>query len=119
MANPNIAGLTTAKGKTVGLDVPTGTGDLVSTVPTDEIYKINSIIVTNVDGSNAAEVTVFIDRASGTNLHLAYSASVPAKTSLVVTSKENQFYLEEGNKISVSASAAGDLEAICSYEEIS
>ena len=119
MANPNIAGLTTAKGKTVGLDVPTGTGDLVSTVPTDEVYKINSIIVSNVDGTNSAEITVFIDRASGSNLHLAKSISVPAKTTLVVLSKETQLYLEEGNKISVSASAAGDLEAICSYEEIS
>jgi len=34
-------------------------------------------------------------------------------------SKDTQIYLEENDKITVTASAASDLQAICSYEEIS
>jgi hypothetical protein len=37
----------------------------------------------------------------------------------VILSKDTPLYLEEGDAIRCLASAAGDLQAICSYEEIS
>ena len=43
---------------------------------------------------------------------------VPAETTLVVVSKDTQIYLEENDKITVTASSASFLQAICSYEEI-
>ena len=43
--------------------------------------------------------------------------AVPADTTLDVISKA--LYLEEGDAIRLTASATSDLEAVCSYEEIS
>ena len=50
---------------------------------------------------------------------LAHTVSVPADASLVVLSKDTALYLEENDTIRLTASANGDLQAICSYEEIS
>jgi hypothetical protein len=46
--------------------------------------------------------------------------AVPVNSSLILISKENSFYLEEGRQIGVIAqSSTGTLDVICSYEEIS
>ena len=45
--------------------------------------------------------------------------TIPADASLEVLGKNTSIYLEEGDKITALASAAGDLEIIVSYEEIS
>jgi hypothetical protein len=42
---------------------------------------------------------------------------IPANTTLDVVSKS--VYLEEGDSLRLTASAASDLEAVCSFEEIS
>jgi hypothetical protein len=42
---------------------------------------------------------------------------VPADAALDILS--NHIYLEEGDSLRLTASASGDLEAVCSYEEIS
>ena len=91
MANPNIAGLTTVHGKTVGVAALLAATDLVPAVPSNKVYKINSIIVSNVNGTNSADIDVFIDdNTSGTSddRYLAKSITVPAKATLVVLSKE-------------------------------
>ena len=54
-----------------------------------------------------------------TEYHLAKTISVPADTTLVIVSKDTTVYLEENDSIRLTASAASDLEAVCSYEEIS
>ena len=120
MTAPNIAGLTTVTGKSVGVAVGTSVSDLVANAASsNKVFKINSVVVSNVDGSNAATVVVILQKAGSNDFHLAKDISVPADTTLVVVSKDMQIYLEENDKIRVSASAASDLEAICSYEEIS
>ena len=120
MTAPNIAGLTTVTGKTVGVAALLSATDLVPAVPSNTVYKINSIIVSNIDGANAADISIFVDNDSSTDLdlYLAKTITVPAKSTLVVLSKETPIYLEEGKRIAVIASALGDLQAICSYEEI-
>ena len=77
------------------------------------------MVVSNVDGSAAASVDVILQKAGANNFNLTKDIDVPAETTLVVVSKDTQIYLEENDKITVTASAAGDLQAICSYEEIS
>ena len=121
MANPNIAALTTVKGKTVGVAALLAATDLVSAVGSDKVLKINSILVSNVDGTNSADISVFMDNDSGVDedIYLAKSITVPAKSTLTVLSKETPIYLQEGKRIAVIASSLGDLQAICSYEEIS
>ena len=72
--------------------------------------------MSNVDGTNNAEITVDLYRSS-TAYHVAKTVVVPADATLDVLSKA--IYLEEGDALRLTANAASDLEAVCSYEEIS
>ena len=120
MAAPNVVNVTSIYGKTVGAALGTSTGDiLVNTAGSGKLLKLNSIIVANIDGSSAADVTVyFYDLSATTPFHIAKAVTVPSKSTLVVLGKDAPIYLEEGDKIMGLASAAGDLEIIVSYEEL-
>ena len=120
MAAPNIVNVSSIYGKTMGAALGTTAGADILSGASDKLYKINSIIVSNVDGTNAADVDVsFVDSSSGNLvLHLAKTVSVPADSTLIVLGKDAPIYLEEGDKIQAKASAASDLEIIVSYEEL-
>jgi len=81
------------------------------------VFKVNTLSISNIDGTNAADITVDLFR-SNTAYHIAKTVSVPADATLLVITKDNQIYLQEGDSIRCTASASGDLEAVCSYEEI-
>jgi hypothetical protein len=73
-----------------------GTGN--NAASSGKVYKINSIIVANVDGSAAADITIKIfseDDLGGTGTAIASTISVPADASLVVIDKTTSFYLLE------------------------
>ena len=123
MANPNIVNVTTITGKTTyaALTTTLTTVLLANAVSSGKVFKINSIMVANVDGTNAADVTVDINTAaagSGTSYALASTISVPADATLNLVDKNSSFYLEEDKSILGGASANSDLEIIISYEEI-
>ena len=124
MANPNIVNVTDIRGKTAVVDLSTTNATLVveNVASSGKIFKLNSIIVSNVDGTNAANVTVSLyseDNIGGTATEIVSTVSVPADSSLVVISKYTSIYLEEDKSIGATASAASDLKVVCSYEEIS
>lgn len=116
MATPNIYNTTSIIGKTDVLAVPI-TATAITTCAAEKIYKINSLVVANIDGVNAADITVDIFRSS-VAYRIASTITVPADATLVVISKDMGIYLEEGDALRVTASAAGDLQAFCSYEII-
>jgi len=114
MANPNIVNVSSILGVTDTFALTTTLTSLV-TCTTDKVFKINSIMVANVDGTNAADVT--IEHNDGSNdTAIASTISVPADATLSVIDKNNGFYLTQGNIIKGSASANGDLECLISYE---
>ena len=120
MANPNIVNVSTINGKTETFDLSTTlTTALVSNSSSSgKIFKINTIIITNIDGTNAADVTIKYN--DGTNVRaIANTISVPADSSLVLIDKNSSFYVLEGCDIQGGASAASDLTCLISYEEIS
>lgn len=121
MAAPNIVNVTAIYGRTVGAALTTSSADiLTNTAASGKVFKINSIYVANVDGTNNADATVTWYDASGTATYkLANTITVPADATLVVMDKDAPIYLEEGDKISGLASVNGDLEIIISFEEIS
>ena len=123
MANPNIINATSILGKTVfDVDVSnTATELLENAASSSKILKINSLIIANRDGAAAADITVTIRNAAGATTYsfLTHTVSVPEDATLVVISKDTAIYLEEDMSIYLQASAAGDLSATCSYEEIS
>jgi len=83
----------------------------------NKVLKINSIYVTNIDGTNSADTTVQFYTGSGA-YELAHTVPVPADSTLIVLGKDAPIYLEEGHSIRASASAAGDLQILISYEEL-
>jgi hypothetical protein len=119
MANPNIGAATNFFGRSIGLALTTSAQNITGTVPTNRIYKVNSLIIANVNGSSPADVTVtWFDAATSTSYNLAFTISVPADATLVVLSKDTQIYLEEGDSMSITASANSFLHATLSFEEI-
>lgn len=118
MANPNIVNVTSIFGKTTTLALTTTTqGIITNDSASNKILKINTIIVTNVDGSAAADVTVSYGTAVAAS-PIASTISVPADSALTVVDKSTAIYVEEGFGIYAFASANSDLVILVSYEEI-
>ena len=126
MANPNIVNVTSIVGGNLGWNLSATATDTLMTVDADKIVKVNRITVANVDGTNAANVDLFVDGlttagASGISatgadatVYLAKTVSVPADATLVIS--DTPIYLMEGDILKGGASAASDLDLFISYE---
>jgi hypothetical protein len=119
MTAPNIVNVATILGKTVQAELDTTLTTEILLCDTDDVLKINTILITNIDGTNAADVSVFITKNAGSPIAIASTISVPADATLNLIDKNSSFYLEEGDNIEAGASANGDLTITISYEEIS
>jgi hypothetical protein len=124
MAAPNMVNVTTITGKTSTADLTsTNKTQVVSNAASSgKVFKINSLIVSNVDGTSNATVTVnhySLAGITGSAIAICSTVTVPADASLVVIDKTTAIYLEEDKSIGAIASAANDLQVVCSYEEIS
>jgi hypothetical protein len=124
VASPNIVNVTTITGKTnvVSLTTTNATEVVSNAAASNKVFKINSLVVSNVDGTNAADITISLyseDNIGGTATQIVSTVSVPADASLVVIDKNTSIYLEEDKSIGATAGSASDLKVVCSYEEIS
>jgi hypothetical protein len=124
MAAPNIVNVTTITGKSAVVSLTGTSATLVVENPaaSNKVFKINSLVVSNVDGTNAADITISFfseDNIGGTATEIVSTVSVPADASLVVIDKNTSIYLEEDRSIGATAGSASDLKVIVSYEEIS
>ena len=131
MAAPNIASLTTITGKTTYY-TPTGVTAVVllpNAAASGNVFKINQIVVANVDGTNAVNATVSIYSngavaqgsapSGGTAYPIISTVSVPANASLIVADKTTNIYLMEGTSITVTSGTASKITYSISYELIS
>ena len=131
MANPNIVAVTSIYGKTTYY-TPSGTTAVVllpNAAASGTVLKINQIVASNVDGTNAVNATVSLYTngavaqgsapSGGTAYPIVSTVSVPANASLIVVDKTTAIYLEEGTSISVTSGTASKLTFSISYEIIS
>jgi hypothetical protein len=123
MANPNIVNVTSILGNTstTALSSTSATSIASNAASSNTVYKINSIVVANVDGTTAADITINLYSAAalgGTATAIASTISVPADATLIVTDKTTSFYLLENRSIGAIAGSANDLVVTCSWEEI-
>jgi len=127
MAAPNIVSVSSIIGESQFFNLDTTTNTELLTVAANKLVKINRMSVANIDGTNAADVTVQIEKAtrtsaatgssvSGATFKVANTVSVPADAVLVLS--DTPFYLEEGDKLEGGASANSDLTLFVSYEVI-
>lgn len=123
MANPNIVNVAAIYGNAsqVSLTTTSATSLVSNAASSGKVFKINSIVVANVDGLAAADITINIYSAAalgGTAYAIASTISVPADASLIVTDKTTSFYLLENQSIGAIAGSASDLVVTTSWEEI-
>jgi hypothetical protein len=124
MAAPNIVNVTAIYGKVVTADLTTtsATSVLSNAASSGKVFKLDSLVVANIDTVNAVTVTVNHYSAAalgGTATAMASTVSIPAASTLVVISKLNMIYLEEDMSIGAVAGTASKLKVVCSYEDIS
>jgi hypothetical protein len=127
MAAPNIVAVSTIRGKSNVANITTTSSSvIVNPVNSGQVFKINTIMISNVDGSAAGNVSVELFKFGSQNVStgtgnatyaIANVVTVPAKSSLDVLSKS--LYLEEGDHLKVKADANNRLHLITSFEEIS
>ena len=116
MATPNIVNVATINAKNATGAVTTSRASAVD-VAADKVAKINTILIANIDGSNAADVTIEVSTDDGSSyVAIASTISVPADATLSFL--ENPIYLDESDHLAVTASANSDLTYFVSYEEI-
>ena len=123
MANPNIVNVAAIYGNTstTSLSTTSATSIVSNAASSGKVFKINSIVVANIDGTSAADITINLYSAAalgGTATAIASTISVPADATLIVTDKTTTFYLLEDKSIGAIASSANDLVVTCSWEEI-
>lgn len=131
MAAPNIVSVATINGKSNIANVTTVTSNVVvNGIGSGKVFKINTILISNVDGTNPSNVTVGLYKAGNTGsqrsadgtlantvFSLANVVTVPAKSTLDLLSKT--LYMEEGDVITVKSDSNNRLHMIASFEELS
>ena len=123
MANPNIVAVTAIYGNNslTSLTTTNATSIINNAASSGKVYKVNSIVVANVDGTTAADITINIYSAAslgGTAYPIASTISVPADSSIIITDKTTSFYLKEDQSVGATAGSASDLVVTASWEEI-
>lgn len=126
MANPNILQAATVLGNTSSNLIsstadPFATALINNAASSGKVYKVNTIIAANVDGSNNYDITIKIfsqDDLSGTGTAIASTVTVPADASVVIIDKNSSFYLLEDRSIGATAGTANKIVVTCSWEEI-
>ena len=124
MANPNIVNVTSILGdnSSTSLTSTSATSIVSNAASSGKVLKINTLIVSNVDGTNACDITINKYSAAalgGTAFAIASTISVPADASLIVIDKTTAIYLKENESIGATAGTANDLIVTCSWEDIS
>lgn len=123
MANPNIVNVAAIYGNnsSTSLSTTSATSIVSNAASSGKVFKINTIMVANVDGTNAADITINKYSAAalgGTAFPIASTVSVPADATLIVIDKTTAIYLKEDESIGATAGTASDLVVTCSWEEI-
>jgi hypothetical protein len=124
MANPNIISATGIYGNnaSVSLSTTSATSIVSNAASSNKVFRINALIVANIDGTNACDITINKYSAAalgGTAFPIASTISVPADATLIVLDKTTAIYLKENESIGATAAVANDLVVTCSWEEIS
>jgi hypothetical protein len=124
MANPNIVNVATinANNSYANLVSNTMTSLVSNPASSGKVFKINTLILTNKDGtySNTATVNLFSAAAlGGIGYPIANAISIPNASVLTLIDKGTSIYLLENQSIGANAIGSNGITAITSWEEIS
>jgi hypothetical protein len=119
MAAPNLVNIQTITGTLAVQQVGTSaTAIITNSAASNQVFRINTLTISNVNSANAGLITVDVYRAS-TPYRIIANVAVPINTSFTPIDKTTVFYLQEGDALRLTANATSTLEATCSYEVMS
>jgi hypothetical protein len=117
MAAPNLLTSVTVTGKTAVANCTTSaTAFLTNSAASGKVLKVNSLIISNINGTASADISIDLYRSSYP-YYIAKTIAIPADSSLDILGKA--IYLEEGDVLRSLASVNSYLQVVCSYEDIS
>ena len=119
MSAPNLTSISTITAKSAIIELTTlGATVLQNAASSNKVFKVSSLIISNIDGTSAADFTLRVSKAGGAAFNMFHTVSVPADSVLVALDKNTTFYLEENDSIKASAGSSADLTCMISYERI-
>ena len=109
MAAPNIVNITSMIGKTdtTSLTTTSATSILNNPASSNKVFRVTSVRVANVDGTDSADITVTYyteDDIGGTAINMIQGKAVAANTNLDVITTDTPLYLEEDKSLGATAS---------------
>ena len=118
MTAPNLLSISTVVAHTAVANVSNiATSNVLSNASNSgQAIKVNSLVVTNTDTANNIAITAALLR-SGISYRVASNITVPYSTTLIAISKDANIYLEEGDALTVTASA-NNLQVLVGYETV-
>ena len=126
MAAPNIVNVATITGITTWKAGINTEGAGVSVIVTNaassgKVLKVNSLVATGIGETTGVTTKIFNKAAGiGNSVSIGTTMSDLTFSSLAVISKDMSLYLQEDQSIGVfKQSGLGDIDVVCSYEDIS
>lgn len=118
MAAPNLRAPAQVIGKTAVASLSTSlSAVLTNAASSNKVLKVNTIRASNVT-TGSVSVNIAHQRGAVTT-YLIKSGAVGEGKTLITTDKNEYIYLEEGDSIQASASAAAGIDLTINYEEVS
>ena len=126
MAAPNIVDVATITGITTwkaGINTETSGVSVIVTnaASSGKVLKVNSLVATGIGETTGVTTKIFNKAAGvGNSVSIGTTMSVLTYSSLAVISKEMSVYIDEDQSIACFAEGGkGDIDVVCSLEEIS
>ena len=122
MTAPNIVNVTAIYGNTYGAALTSADSFFVNNIQSSgKVYKINTLYISNIHGTAAADVNVTLNstyQTASANTRIASTISVGADSTLVLITKDSSIYLKEEARLNITANLNSYLEAVISWDEI-
>ena len=126
MAAPNIVDVATITGITTfkaGINLEAAGVSVIVTnaASSGKVLKVNSLVASSIGATTGVTTKIFnLAAGAGNSVSIGTTMTVPSFSSLAVVSKEMSIYLQENQSIGVFKQASlGDIDVVCSYEDIS
>ena len=126
MAAPNIVDVATITGITTwkaGINTEAAGVSVIVTnaASSGKVLKVNSLVASSIGATTGVTTKIFnLAAGAGNSVSIGTTMTVPSFSSLAVVSKEMSIYLQENQSIGVFKEASkGDIDVVCSYEDIS
>ena len=89
MANPNIVNVVSIHGFSVSGAITTSDADILN-VTAEEVWKINTMMISNTDGTNACHVSIKVRTDGSTFREIGPAIPIPPRTVLTFIDKNKR-----------------------------